>query len=57
MYGTYRKLVEALSQSEGAEDRKLAVQTITRLAQDRDHVGRTALREQPEDRSDKPTER
>jgi hypothetical protein len=57
VYGTYRKLVEALSQSEDAEDRKLAVQVVARLAEDREAARQRQLSEQRADRSDKPPER
>jgi hypothetical protein len=57
VYGTYRKLVEALSQSEDPEDRKLAVQVVERLAEDRETAGRGALRDQRSDRADEQPER
>ena len=57
VYGTYRKLVEALSQSDDVEDRKLAVQVVARLAEDRESTSRTRHRDQRNDRSDELPER
>jgi hypothetical protein len=57
VYGTYRKLVEALAQSEDADDRKLAVQVIARLAEDRQAARGDQFREERPSRSDKPPER
>ena len=57
VYGTYRKLVEALSQSEDVEDRKLAVQVIARLAEDREAVPRIRSRERRNGRSDESPDR
>ena len=35
VYGTYRKLVQALAESADVEDRKLAVRVVARLEEDR----------------------